>query len=364
METATMSFVWPLAFLLLPLPLLVWYFLPSAVDPRQDGLQGARLKGALRVPFYQRLLQQNSSVKRKPQHSTFRAIWRASLAALIWLLLVTALARPVLEGPKMPLPATGRDLMMALDLSGSMEQSDLSIAGQNTTRLAVVKAAADDFLRRRQGDRVGLVLFSDRAYVQSPLTFDRQVVRELLDQAEVGLTGQKTAIGDAIAIAVKRLKNRPEESRVLVLLTDGANNAGVIDPIKAATLAKKLGIRIYTIGVGASAMTINTAFGLQQINPSQDLDERTLTDIAEMSGGQYFRATDVQGLAQVYRAIDKLEPSLADPLFVRPQIALYFWPMALAFALSMLFALLFLLPIALGQGLFLRKRSSNRLSDI
>ncbi|WP_315980112.1 VWA domain-containing protein [Aliamphritea spongicola] len=128
--------------------------------------------------------------------------------------------------------------MMAIDLSGSMEEEDLTRGGQRATRLDVVKQAADDFLQRREGDRVGLVLFSDRAYLQSPLTFDREVVRELLGQAQVGLTGQKTAIGDAIAIAAKRLKDRAEDSRVLVLLTDGANNEGVMEPLQAAALAK------------------------------------------------------------------------------------------------------------------------------
>jgi len=234
--------------------------------------------------------------------------------------------------------------MMAIDLSGSMQEEDLALGGRKATRLAVVKEAADDFISRRKGDRVGLVLFSDRAYLQSPLTFDREVVRQLLNQAQVGLTGQKTAIGDAIAISSKRLKDRPNGSRVLILLTDGVNNEGVMNPIKAAELAKKLGIRIYTIGVGAKSLAVNTPFGPQMVNPSQDLDEDTLRKIASITGGKYFRATDVKGLSTIYHDIDQLEPVSGDPIYVRPKIALYFWPAGLALILSGLFALLMIIP--------------------
>ena len=226
--------------------------------------------------------------------------------------------------------------MMAIDLSGSMEERDFAVNGRATTRLGVVKEAADDFIARREGDRVGLVLFSDRAYLQAPLTFDREVVRELLEQAQVGLTGQKTAIGDAIAVSVKRLKDRPEDGRVLVLLTDGANNEGVMEPIKAAALASDLGIRIYTIGVGAQ--------NRPGFLPTSDLDEGTLRGIADLTGGAYFRATDVQGLAEIYRSIDRLEPVAGEPLHVRPEVALYYWPAGFAVVLSGLFAVFTLLP--------------------
>lgn len=305
------TFIWPLAFLLLPLP----FILRRVLKPVDPGLGGA-----LKVPFFAALSQ--GAAKGASQRAP---LWKLLTAALIWGLMVTALARPAWVGPEMPLPAKGRDIMMALDLSGSMDETDFAVNGRRTTRLNVVKATADAFIESRVGDRVGLVLFSDRAYLQAPLTFDRNAVRDLLDQAQVGLTGQKTAIGDAIAISVKRLKDRPEEGRVLVLLTDGANNEGVMDPLRAAGLAHDLGIRIYTIGVGSAY--------------SRDLDETTLQQIAAETGGAYFRAADVQGLAQIYRAIDRLEPVAGKPLHIRPEMALYYWPAGFALLLAALMAL-------------------------
>ncbi|KIC39098.1 BatB protein [Ruegeria sp. ANG-R] len=322
------TFLWPLAFVLLPLPFVARRFL-KPVDPG--------LGGSLKVPFFAALRQQagqGNTAQKAP-------VWKLLFASLIWALLVTALARPAYVGPEIPLPAEGRDVMMAIDLSGSMDERDFAVNGRPTTRLGVVKEAADDFVERREGDRVGLVLFSDRAYLQAPLTFDRDVVRQLLDQAQVGLTGQKTAIGDAIAVSIKRLKDRPEEGRVLVLLTDGANNEGVMDPIKAARLAQELGIRIYTIGVGSGY--------------SRDLDEGALRQIANLTGGEYFRATDVQGLAQIYRAIDRLEPVSGDPLHVRPEVALYYWPAAAALILAGLFVLMTLWP-SLSRGLSFNRK--------
>lgn len=320
------TFLWPLMFLLLPLPLLVRRF----ARPVAPGVNGA-----LRVPFFRSLAQgAGTGSTRRGRHP-----WRLVFSSLIWLLLVTAAARPALVGPEQPLPAEGRDLMLAIDLSGSMGQTDFAIGGRPSTRLDVVKEAARDFINRRRGDRVGLVLFSDRAYLQAPLTFDRAVVADLLEQAKVGLTGQKTAIGDAIAVGVKRLKDRPAEGRVLVLLTDGASNAGSIEPMAAAELARDLGIRIYTIGVGAEAMAMQTQFGPRMVNPSEDLDERSLTRIADLTGGQYFRATDVKGLAEVYHDIDLLEPVSGDPTYVRPTVALFYWPAGVAFLLAMLMTL-------------------------
>ena len=325
------TFLWPFAFLLLPLPFVLRYFL----KPADKGLGGA-----LKVPFFASLSRDIGG--RADRTST--SWWKLAAASLVWLLLVTAVARPAYVGPEVPLPAEGRDIMMAIDLSGSMAEQDFAVSGKPTTRLNVVKDAADAFIESRKGDRVGLVLFSNRAYLQAPLTFDRQAVRDLLDQAEVGLTGQKTAIGDAIAVSLKRLKDRPAEGRVLVLLTDGANNEGKMDPIRAAELAKKLGIRIYTIGVGAGPMAVNTPMGRQMVNPSADLDEGTLRKIAEMTGGKYFRATDVNGLAQVYRSIDQLEPIGADPVHVRPEVALYFWPAGLALLIAALAVLIATVP--------------------
>ena len=330
-EVRMITFLWPLAFLALPLPFIIRYFLKPA-DPG--------VSGSLRVPFFKSVFGGTAG----GAGTENRSVWKLVLASLIWVLLVTALARPAFVGPEVPLPAEGRDVMLAIDLSGSMDEQDFEVGGRPSTRLNVVKATADTFIESRKGDRVGLVLFSDRAYLQAPLTFDRDAVRDLLDEAEVGLTGQKTAIGDAIAISLKRLKDRPDDGRVLVLLTDGANNSGVMEPLKAATLAQELGIKIYTIGVGANSMMVDTGFGRQMVNPSADLDEGVLREIADMTGGRYFRATDVNGLATIYREIDRLEPVAGEPVHIRPEVALYYWPAGAALVLAGLFALILITP--------------------
>lgn len=337
-----MEFLWPIAFLLLPLPFLYRHLMKPV---------SLSAGGALKAPFYRRIASGAGSERRSRLAKPLRLI----VASLIWGLLVTAMARPVLVGNEVPLLVEGRDLMMAIDLSGSMGREDFAINGRQTTRLAVVKTAADDFIERREGDRLGLILFSNRAYLQAPLTFDREVVRSLLDQAEVGLTGQETAIGDAIAVALKRLKDRPTESRVLVLLTDGASNAGVMQPLAAAQLARDFGVRIYTIGVGAGQMAMQTAFGQQQINPSQDLDETSLMQIADLTGGQYFRAQDLKSLADIYAELDQLEPVSGDPIYLRPSISLFYLPLGAALALLGLFSFLILpfrlpLPVARNRN--------------
>lgn len=326
-----MEFLFPLAFLLLPLPFILRRVTkPAALAP----------DGALRVPFFKRLLGGAGGGKVAALHRP----WRLVLSSLIWLLLISAFARPVFVGDDVPLPLEGRNLMMAIDLSGSMDREDFTVDGRSTNRLAVVKAAADDFIKRRKGDRIGLVLFSERAYLQAPLTLDGTVVSNLLDEAQVGLTGTQTAIGDAIAIAVKRLKDQPASSRVIILLTDGASNSGAIEPLQAAQLAKDLDIRIYTIGVGADRMAVQTPFGREIVNPSEDLDEATLKKIADLTGGRYFRAQDVQGLAGIYALLDKLEPATGEPMYVRPSVSLFYWPLSLALLLALLLALSLVMP--------------------
>jgi Ca-activated chloride channel family protein len=326
------TLAWPAAALLLPLP----YTARRLLQPRPEGAAGA-----LRVPFFRRLAGGGETAARS-------RVLPALLAWTVWLLLIAALARPVLVGEQAPLPAEGRDIMMAVDLSGSMGREDFLAGGRPATRLDVVKAAASDFIGRRAGDRLGLVLFSDRAYVQTPLTFDRGAVTEFLDEAQVGLTGTETAIGDAIAVSLQRLRDRPEGDRVMVLLTDGASNAGVMDPLRAADLAAEMGVRVYTIGVGATQMVAQTALGRQVVNPSADLDEATLTQIADKTGGQFFRATDAEGLAQVYRAIDRIEPVTGEPQVVRPQVSMFHWPLGLALILT-LAAGLSRLPVSLPR---------------
>jgi Ca-activated chloride channel family protein len=202
------------------------------------------------------------------------------------------------------------------------------------TRLEVVKQVAGEFIERRDGDRIGLILFGTRAYLQAPLTFDRPTVRTLLEEAVIGLAGEQTAIGDAIGLGVKRLKERPAKNRVLILLTDGANTAGEVHPLDAARFAAKLGLKIYTIGVGADVAMMRRLYGTARVNPSADLDEPTLAAIARATGGRYFRARQTNELVDIYRTLDELEPVIGDEEQFRPTTELYYWPLALALLMA------------------------------
>jgi Ca-activated chloride channel family protein len=214
------------------------------------------------------------------------------------------------------------------------------IDGQSASRLAAVKTIAGDFIERRRGDRLGLILFGDQAYLQTPLTFDRRTVHRQLDEAAIGLAGRRTAIGDAIGLAVKRLREQPQKNRVLILLTDGANTAGAVDPAKAAQLAQRAGVRIYTIGVGADTLLVQGLFGQQRI-ANRDLDEHSLTTIADTTGGRYFRARDSAGLEQIYRLLDRIEPVSHEQQTFRPVQELYAWPLGGALLLTLVLALWF-----------------------
>lgn len=312
------NFVWPWVFAALPLPWLVRKLAPPAAP-----LQGA----ALRLPFFREWVSAGSAVD---GISRPRGRWMAYLA---WLLLVVAAAQPQWVGEPVEVPVSGRDMVLAVDLSGSMDRADFTLGGEQVNRLAVVKAVAGEFITRRSGDRLGLILFGTRAYLQTPLTFDRATVRTMLDEAQIGLAGKDTAIGDAIGLAIKRLRDRPAQSRVVILLTDGANTAGEVEPLEAVKLAADAGLRIYTVGVGADRMEIQTFFGSRSIDPSSDLDEKLLRTIAQTTGGDYFRAKDTQGLEEVYRKLDLLEPTVTAVETRRPVMALFYWPLAGAMAL-------------------------------
>ncbi len=320
---SNLHFLWPWSFALLPLPLLAAWLLPRAEAQRP---------AALRIPFFQALRGAISAP------APTRSRWWLALAGLGYLALIVAAARPQWVGKSIEMPVSGRSLMLAVDISGSMLTEDMVIGNRSVDRLTAVKAVAGDFIARRKGDRIGLILFGSQAYLQAPLTFDRKTVRTLLDEAQMGLAGRQTAIGDAIGLAIKRLRSQPEANRVLILLTDGANTAGNVDPLKAADLAAQEGIRIYTIGVGADSQLIRTPFGLTQVGGS-DLDEPTLKAIAAKTGGEYFRARDVKGLLKIYQLLDQIEPASEDNLSYRPVTELYGWPLALALLISVLTAL-------------------------
>jgi Ca-activated chloride channel homolog len=319
------EFVWPWLFLLLPVPWVLRYSLSAAQTP---------VASALRVPFFQ--LVSPLTLTR----STTRGHWFTHLiGAVIWLSLVGAAAGPQWVGEPIAIAQVGRNIMLAVDLSGSMEIPDMQIGNKPVDRLTIVKQAAREFIEQRKGDRLGLILFGTRAYVQTPLTFDHQTVERMLDDATIALPGPETAIGDAIGLAIKRLQEVPEDSRILVLLTDGANNAGILPPLQAAAIAKQNNIKIYTIGIGATRMVVNSFFGPQVINPSWDLDEEALQQIAKQTGGLFFRAFDERQLQQVYQAINELEPVENEGLSFRPIVQWYSYPLALALLSSMALAL-------------------------
>ncbi|MEO8123527.1 MAG: VWA domain-containing protein [Burkholderiales bacterium] len=318
----SLQLAWPWLLAALPLPLLVWW-LPAA---------SAAPMAALRFPFPGAL----QAAFAGPAARRSRVL--PVMAALAWILLVLAAARPQQVGETVHVPVTGRSLMLAVDLSGSMQTPDMHIINHDVSRLEAVKAVAGDFIERRAGDRIGLILFGDQAYVQAPLTLDRATVHTLLDEAQIGLAGQQTAIGDAIGLAIKRLRDAPAGNRVLVLLTDGASNAGSVDPLKAADLAAQEGVRIYTIGVGSDQVVLRGPFGFSQ-TVQGDLDEDTLKAIAKKTGGHYFRAADAASLKQIYAELDKIEPMSKDAQSWRPVEELYMWPLGVALLLSVLIAL-------------------------
>jgi len=314
------EFAWPWLFLLLPLPLLARRALPPTA-PGQ----------ALHLP------QPGLRLAATGSHAA-RSVtpW---LLALAWLCLVAASARPQWVGPPQAQQHSGRALLLAVDLSGSMNTPDMELAGQPVSRFGAVKAIAGNFIDRRRGDEMGLILFGSQAFLVTPLTYDLGAVRAQLQGAAVGLAGTETAIGDAIAIAVKRLSALPEQARVLVLLTDGVNNAGSITPLEAARAAKAAGVRIYTVGIGADRMEVPGFFGNQVVNPSADLDTGMLTTIADETGGRFFRATDSAQLADAYRTIDALEPMPQHGPSLRPRHEWFAWPLAAALLLWLLAAL-------------------------
>ena len=309
----------PWVFLLWPLPLALWFFLPNA---------SLQLSAALRVPFFGAL---RDIVEQKTRSmGNQRHLW---MWLLIWTLLLLACSGPRWVGPPRPLSREAYNIMLALDISPSMDVGDMVVSGHATTRLSVVKHAAEQFVEDRVGDKIGLILFGERAYLLTPLTYDRHSVRMRLDDATVGLAGNSTSLGDALGLAIKRLQNVPAQGRMVILLTDGVNNSGVLAPLKAAELAKADGIKVYTIGLH-SQIDPNTFGGMfLNMHGAADLDEDTLKNIAKITGGRYFRATDLQSLQNIYRAINQMAKVKQEQATIRPQHEYYAWPLSVAFIL-------------------------------
>ena len=323
-----LNLLWPWALALAPLPFIYrWWRSPAETHVR-----------ALRAPLLASAAEGQSASGTGSQ-------WLSRLILLLlslcWLATVAALSRPLWIGEPVALPTNGRDILLAVDISGSMERDDMQLNGRQVNRLVAVKSVVGDFVIERQGDRLGLILFGEKAYLQTPLTFDRLTMQSLLEEAQIGFAGTNgTAIGDAIGLAVKRLQDRPEHHRVVILLTDGANNAGELEPLKAADLAQRANVKIYTIGIGAEVQETWGLFGKRVTNPSADLDEATLTSIAQMTGGQFFRARNPEELKAIYAELNRLEPLEQDAETSRPVATLFYWPLGVALALSLLIAVL------------------------
>ena len=322
-----MSFIWPWAFAILPLPFLLRLFLPRAKVSND---------AALLVPDLSEYQLDDRLI-----YADKKSLWPLLLYSLAWICLVIAMARPQWTGEPVELPISGRDLILAIDISMSMDHTIRNNL-RSVKKITATKAVASAFIEKRIGDRIGLILFGDQAYVQSPLTFDRTTVNILLQEAVTGLAGQATAIGDAIGLAVKRLdrsqhqqadsadQNKLGEDRVLILLTDGVSNRGEITPLKAAELAAKKGLKIHTIGIGNRG--------------TRELDETTLRKVAKITGGQYFRAYNTSDLVKIYALLDALEPVEKDVKSYRPIKTLFYIPLSASFAIAVLLALFLYLP--------------------
>jgi len=311
----------PWLFLLLPLPWLVRRLLPTHHER----------KAAVRVPFLQRLsrlagLQPGSGVA-----VTRRPLSQWLMLSLTWSLIVVAITRPQwLEEPVIKeLPM--RDLLVAVDLSGSMEAQDFTDKEGNTVdRLTAVKEVLDTFFARRDGDRVGLILFGSAAFVQVPFTDDLEVVRELLKEAQIRMLGPRTMLGDAMGLAINLFERSEVDERVLIVLTDGNDTGSLVPPERAAEIARDNGVVVYTVAIGDPA-----AVG------EQALDEKTLENIAAITGGGYFHANDRQELEDIYTRLDEVNPRQVETQSYRPLTDLFVWPLAVSMMLT-LFYIVFL----------------------
>ena len=321
------QFDYPWLLLLLPLPWLGYRYLPEYREARS----------AVRVPFFNAM---SRAIDQAPQTSGARHNpWQLLLNVLVWALLVVAVARPVWIEKPIERQQPVRDLMLAIDISQSMQTTDFTDAGgQKINRLAAVKQVVQDFIQRRKDDRIGLIVFGSGAYPQAPLTLDHASLSLLLEDTGIGMAGPNTAIGDAIGLSLKLLDQAHEQEKVLILLTDGNDTNSAIPPARAAAMAAAKGVLIHTIGIG---------------NPSADgeakVDLGALQKIARATGGQYFRAEDRDSLNQVYATLDRITPHQVKTLSHQPWRDLFWLPLATAISLLALYHLLALLAARLGQ---------------
>lgn len=309
------EYLW--AFLLLPLPVLIWLLFPVYRENQQ----------AVRVPFFEELA---SSAGLRPSRGAVvprRNLVQWLLAPIVWILLVAAVARPQWVEDPVEQIQSARDLMLAIDISGSMEARDYVDAdGNRVDRLTAVKAVVDDFISRREGDRIGLIVYGGAAFPQAPFTLDHESVRRLLEEVAVGMAGPQTVIGDAIGLAIRLFEASTVEERVLILLTDGNDTGSRMPPAKAASIAAEQGIVIHTVGIGDP-----------ETSGEGQVDLVLLQEIAQASGGRFFRAEVREQLEEIYTTLDELTPQNYERFSYRPKTPLFHWPLAIAVGLLLLY---------------------------
>jgi Ca-activated chloride channel family protein len=304
------SLAFPWALLLLPLPWLVWRFAP----PHREQVP------ALRFPFFRRIVDVTGSQPRAGAVVLSRTRLQMIAAIACWCLVILALSRPERVGEPVEITRAARDVVLAIDISGSMDVRDfVSPDGTRKQRLAAVQDVVEDFVKGRNGDRMGLIVFGSRAYLQSPLTEDLGTLIGLLDRTEVGMAGPHTALGDAIGLAIRTFEASDIEQRLLILLSDGSDTASKMSPVNAAEIASSKGVEIYTVGVGDPDAT-----------GENRVDVSGLENIARRTGGEYFFAADELALASVYERIDQLRPRKLETLSYRPRLSLSHVPLGFA----------------------------------
>ena len=317
-----LDLAYPLALAALPLPIVVWWLLP----PHRERVS------ALRMPFFRELVEAAGSEPRGGAVVMRRRRIQGFGAVLVWILLIVALAKPEWVGEPIMRTEAARDIMLAIDLSGSMDYRDFPADdGQIVRRLDAVQRVVDRFVADRESDRVGFIVFGDRAYLQLPFTRDIETARELLRLMDVGMAGPRTAVGDAIGLSIRSFEASEVDERLLILLTDGNDTASKMTPINAAEIAKANGVEIYTIGVGDPAAT-----------GEDRVDFDTLRALANRTGGAFFDAADETTLDEVYQRIDELAVADVTTTAWRPRESLVHWLAGSAVIVALLaYALLF-----------------------
>ncbi|MFG1297096.1 vWA domain-containing protein [Xanthobacter variabilis] len=304
------EFAWPWAFLALPLPIFAWWLLPPYREQR----------ASVQIPFFAKVAEATGQTPQKGAVLVRRLALQMIVASLMWVHIIIALAQPQRVGEPIRHDISARDMMLAIDISGSMDQVDFQTADKKMIqRLAGVKQVVNAFIARRKGDRIGLILFGTKAYIQCPFTQDLATIQALLNQTEVGMAGQQTAIGDAIGLSIKAFEASKAQQKMLILLTDGNDTASRVPPAHAAQIAREHGLVIYTIGVGDPDAT-----------GENRVDFQTLQAVAAATGGQFFRAENGADLERIYADIDRLAPVKLQTQTWRPKLPLYQWPLGAA----------------------------------